>query len=113
MTTPIEAKVWAAAFGGTAGGVGGSFLMWILGAGLWHGGWAAAQAQTAQAAVPSPVASLIPIVLTFLGAFIGGYRAPHTPRPDLTAAPVATPDPALVTRQEKQFQAPTPTPPTV
>lgn len=81
----VETKVIAATAGGGAGAVVGTFLLWIMGAGLWHAGWSAEQAVAATSAVPGPVAALVPLLVTVAGAFLGGYLAPHTPRPDLAA----------------------------
>jgi hypothetical protein len=36
--------------------------------------------------VPQPLADAIPFILTAIGNFIGGYLAPHTPRPAPPAA---------------------------
>lgn len=77
---PIETKVYAA----TAGFIGSSalatFTTWLLGAYIWDAGDAATQVDDALAAVPSPVAAAVLLVLGTAGTFLAGYAAPHTKR---------------------------------
>lgn len=90
----IESKVYAATLGSGAGTITSGFLLWLLGVTFWHSPSSASDAASAAAAVPSPVAALVTLVLAIGGTFLGGYVAPHTARPDLapadpTPAPVA------------------------
>ena len=84
----IETKVIAAAAGSGAGAAVGSFLLWLLGVVVWHMPDTAAHATDAVAAVPGPVSAVVLAGLAIAGSAVGGYAAPHTPRPDLSAAPV-------------------------
>lgn len=86
MKSPIETKVIAAAAGAGGGGVVNGFLMWLLGVTLWAQPSDAASAVKAAEAVPFPVSAFVGLVLVVAGAALGGYKAPHTERPDLTAA---------------------------
>ena len=91
MKAPIETKVIAAASGAGLGSAFGTFLLWLLGVLFWGTSAAADKATDAVAAVPEPVGALIVILVALTGSAIAGYRAPHTPRPDLHAAtPVTT-----------------------
>ena len=88
MIQKVETKVIAATAGGGAGGVVGTFVLWVLGAWLWRAGWGADQVDAALAAVPGPVSALVPLILGAAGAFIGGYSAPHTERTEAELAAV-------------------------
>lgn len=81
----IETKVIAATAGSGAGAAIGTFLLWLLGVTLWHASGSATAAANAVAAVPQPVADLVPIILSAIGGFVGGYLAPHTVRTDQAA----------------------------
>jgi hypothetical protein len=81
----IESKVYAATLGSGAGTILSGFLLWVLGVTAWHSDNAAGNAVAAASAVPAPVAALVTLLLAIGGTFLGGYVAPHTPRPDLTA----------------------------
>jgi hypothetical protein len=63
----IEKKVSA----GTAGAVIGGFIVWLLEAYVFGG------------AVPAPVEALVFFVVPAVAAFIAGYLARHTARPDI------------------------------
>jgi hypothetical protein len=89
MKAPIETKVIAAAGGAGLGGAVGTFALWLLGVLFWGSPASADKATVAVASVPEPVGALIVIVVSLVGAAFAGYRAPHTPRPDLHAAPAA------------------------
>ena len=95
MKGPVEAKVYAALAGGGIGGALGSFLLWLLGVSVWHVSSSAPQSAAANAAVPPPVADLLLILLPGGLAWLAGYLAPHTPRPDLTTPPVPLGPPTL------------------
>lgn len=100
MTT-IESKVYAATLGSGAGTILSGFILWLLGITFWHAGNAAGNAAVAAASVPAPVAAVVVLGLSVLGAFLGGYRAPHTARPDLAPSasvlgvPAVTAPPAI------------------
>lgn len=72
----IETKVWAAGVGASAGAVIGTAADWGLGVWLWGADNSAAAADVAIKAVPTPIAALVALAVTFLGAVIGGYNAP-------------------------------------
>lgn len=81
MNAPVETKVVAAAGGAGGGAVFAQFVAWLLGVTVWHVGFDADKAGDAVAAVPAPVYAMIALVVTILGGAIGGWLAPHTPRP--------------------------------
>jgi hypothetical protein len=60
----IESKVIAATAGSGAGAAISAFVLWLLGITVWHVPNSADLAGSAVAAVPTPVAGLIAIVLT-------------------------------------------------
>jgi hypothetical protein len=82
----IETKVVAATAGSGAGGVLATFTTWLLGVYVWGASPAADQAEAAVAAVPTPVAALVVVIVTAVGALIAGYAAPHTSRLDASSA---------------------------
>lgn len=69
----IEAKVWAAAGGGS---ILSGFLLWLLGYLAFGGSLDASRAEQTVAAVPAPVQ----LLLVALSAAVAGYSAPHTDR---------------------------------
>lgn len=77
---PIEVKVIASTAGFFGSSALATFIIWLLGAGLWDAGWGAEQAGDAIGAVPAPVSALILLVLGAAGTFAAGYAAPHTRR---------------------------------
>lgn len=79
----IETKVIAAAAGAGLGAAVAQFLLWVLGVTFWTVVPTAEHAKDAISAVPEPVSTLLVLVVSILGAAIGGYQAPHTQRPDL------------------------------
>lgn len=83
----IETKVIAGAAGGGGGAAVASFTLWLLGVVFWSAPAAADHAGDAVAAVPSPVAVLVGVVLTAAGGFLSGYAAPHTNRTATEAEP--------------------------
>lgn len=83
MSAPIETKVYAATAGFIGSSAVASFIIWLLGASLWGAGFGADKVNDAIAAVPSPVAAVVLLLLGVVGTFVGGYVAPHTDRPDL------------------------------
>lgn len=64
---PIEKKVSAATGSAAVAGI----IMWILGEHVFKG------------EIPPEVATLIAWLVPAVAAFIGGYLARHTPRPDI------------------------------
>jgi hypothetical protein len=80
----IETKVIAATAGSGFGAALSAFLLWIVGVFAFGASSSADQVPKALAAVPEPVGALLAILVAILGAFVGGYAAPHTSRPDLT-----------------------------
>jgi hypothetical protein len=74
----IETKVVAATAGSGAGAVLGTFGLWLLGVSVWGASGDAADVADAVAAVPTPVAGLVLLVISALGAAVAGYIAPHT-----------------------------------
>ena len=79
---PVETKVVAGTAGAGAGAVVSQFVLWLLGCWAWGASWAAEKAVDAVAAVPGPVSALIVLVITVIGAYIAGWLAPHTHRPN-------------------------------
>ena len=101
----LETKVLAGAAGAGAGGAFAQFLLWLLGVLVWHQSADAASSATAQAAIPTPVATIIVLLAAAAGSWAAGYAAPHTSRPDLaivapvdqgTAGATLVPDPTPV-----------------
>lgn len=80
MTNTIESKVIASAAGSGLGGAVGTFVLWLLGVGVWHASNSASAAAQAVSAVPAPVSELTVVLLAVGGAFLAGYVAPHTSR---------------------------------
>ena len=80
----IETKVIAATAGSGLGAALSAFFLWIVGVFAFGASFAADQVPKALAAVPEPVGALLAILVAILGAFVGGYAAPHTHRPDLS-----------------------------
>lgn len=72
----METKVWAAGAGAGAGGVLGTAADWALGVFVWHASDKATDTAAALAAVPLPIAALVGLGITVLGAAIAGYQAP-------------------------------------
>jgi len=79
----IETKVIAATAGSGLGAALSTFLLWVFGVFVVGASSSADQVAKALAAVPEPVGALLAILVAILGAFVGGYSAPHTHRPDL------------------------------
>ena len=79
----IETKVIAAMGGSGLGAALSAFFLWILGVTAFGASSAADQVPKALAAVPEPVGALLAILVAIVGAFVGGYAAPHTHRLDL------------------------------
>lgn len=102
-----ETKVVAAAAGGGVAAAAKDFILWLLGVTVWHAPNTAANAGTAVAAVPAPVATLTGVLLTAALVFISGYAAPHTARPDLASS--SNEDDAAG-RHALLAEGPTPTP---
>ena len=80
----IETKVIAATAGSGLGAALSAFFLWIVGVFAFGASSSADQVPKALAAVPEPVGALLAILVAILGAFVGGFAAPHTHRPDLT-----------------------------
>lgn len=79
----IETKVIAAFAGSGIAAATGQLILWLLAIFVWHQPNTAKAATDAVSAVPEPVATWILIALAGIGAFLGGYFAPHTVRVDL------------------------------
>lgn len=77
---PPESKVIAST--GTSGlaALFGVYTVWQLGVTVFGASADADKAVEAAQAVPYPVSGLILALLPVLGAAIGGYLAPHSPR---------------------------------
>lgn len=75
MLSRIETKVWAGLAGLMSGGALGSFVVWLLGVTVWDVPKDGAQADAAIAAVPWPVAALVPLVLAGLVGTGAAYSA--------------------------------------
>jgi hypothetical protein len=71
MSAPIETKVTAA----TVGAVLSSLGVWALQTFVFHGD------------LPLPVSVAVQTLVPGAVAFVSGYLARHTPRPDLAAGP--------------------------
>ncbi len=82
MPAGVEAKVYSGTLGAGAGATISGFILWLLGIYGWHAQKGAHYATDAVAAVPGPVASIVALLVTVGGAFIGGYLGKHTPRPE-------------------------------
>jgi hypothetical protein len=80
MAAPVETKVVAATAGSGVGAILATFTLWLLGVFVWDVSADAAQADKAIAAVPTPVAGLVLVMLSAVAAAIGGWLAPHTSR---------------------------------
>jgi hypothetical protein len=80
----LETKVLAACAGSGLGAAFAQFMLWFLAVLVWHAPDTAKAADSAPALVPGPVAWLITVLVSVLGAYLGGYNAPHTFRPDLS-----------------------------
>lgn len=95
LRAPIEGKVYAATIGSAAGVTIAQFLTWLLGVAIWKAPFTAEGASEALAAVPAPVNYMVVLVVATGSVAWAGYRARHTPRPDLQALPrVADENPA-------------------
>jgi hypothetical protein len=70
---PVEQKVTASSRGAGLGGALAAFIIWALGRWAFHGD------------VPGEVSGLVIVAVPTIGAALDGWRAPHTPRPDLLA----------------------------
>jgi len=99
----VEAKVIAATAGSGLGAALSAFLLWIVGVFAFGASSAADQVPKALAAVPEPVGALLAILVAILGAFIGGYSAPHTSRPDLSTPLVFSTTTGTVTSASPVF----------
>lgn len=66
---PTEQKVTAASRGAGIGGALAALIVWALGRYAFHGD------------VPGEVSTVVILGIPMLGAYIDGWRAPHTPRP--------------------------------
>lgn len=71
----FEDKVKAATLGAGAAGTVTTFCLWALDCAFWNG--------DGPPDVPIPVVGLVGLIVPAAGAFIGGYVARHTPRPDV------------------------------
>lgn len=82
---PVEAKVKAGARGAGAAGAVAGFVLWLLARYVFPGG------------VPDEVDALVflvvPWALAAAASYVGGYLAPHTPRPLIKRSPSFPPSP--------------------
>jgi hypothetical protein len=78
MANPIESKVVAAATGSGVGAAAGTFVLWVMGITIWHVPNTADRAAEAVGAIPSPVSTLVLVVIAAIGSAVGGWLAPHT-----------------------------------
>jgi Na+/proline symporter len=76
-TAPVETKVAAGAAAGLVAGV----ITWIL----------TTYVPALHSGLPPALASFLPYVITLAASTIGGYLAPHTPRPASPAPPPVPP----------------------
>lgn len=72
---PIETKVNAATVGAGSGVVIAQAILWILDQYVFGPG--------KEGDVPGPVTILVTVAVSAALAWVAGYRAKHTPRPDL------------------------------
>lgn len=74
---PVEAKVKSGARGAGAGGAVAGLVLWLLARYVFH------------APVPDEVGAVVFLVVPYAlaagAAWVGGYLAPHTPRPAIDA----------------------------
>lgn len=82
----VEAKVNAGAAGAAGGGVVGTFVVWVMGWLLFGGSADASAVEATLAAVPAPVVGVVVPVVAAGVAWVAGFLAKHTPRPDLDVA---------------------------
>jgi hypothetical protein len=74
MAAPVETKVTAATAGAGVGAVLSTFILWALDALVFKG-----------AGVPEALVGVVTVVVSALSAYIAGWQAKHTTRPDLAA----------------------------
>lgn len=74
VRAPVEQKVTASSRGAGLGGALAGIVLWALGEFVFHG------------EVPGEVSGFVIVAIPALGAFIDGYRAPHTARPARSVA---------------------------
>jgi hypothetical protein len=82
MAAPTESKVFGGSIGGGSGAVVTTFVLWLLGVFVWDAPSTSDASAFAVAAVPGPVSAFIGLLLIVGGAFLGGWLAKHTPRPE-------------------------------
>lgn len=85
MSGTVERKVVAGTAGAAGGGVLGTFVVWLLGVVAFGGSADAAAVEETLAAVPYPVSGVVVPVVAAAAAYLSGWWARHTPRPDLDA----------------------------
>lgn len=84
---PTAPKVVAATLGGGIGGTLGTAVVYVIGVFCPGGTFDASNVDKTIAAVPWPLAALVPGALAAVGAAYAGWKAPHQPRlEDVTAA---------------------------
>lgn len=83
----VEAKVWAAAGGGS---ILSGFILWLIGYLAFGGSTDAAKAEATVQAVPAPVS----LFIIALAAAVSGYMAPHTAKVETQTTTGSTPSPA-------------------
>lgn len=74
VQNPLSPKVVAAAAGAGAGATVATLLLWIIGAGVFGGGWSAEHVDNALAAVPLPLSGFVLLLVTVAGAAFPGYN---------------------------------------
>lgn len=83
----IETKIIAAAAGSGAGAAVSAFVLYLIGAGLYHASWTTDSGADAIKAVPIPVSGIVALLLVIVGAAGAGYGAPHTERAVISPVP--------------------------
>lgn len=74
---PVETKVKGATFGAGSGATIVAFLVWLMERYDWL--------TEASGALDPVVVAMIVLVVSSIGAFVGGYVMPHMSRPELEA----------------------------
>lgn len=84
---PTAPKVIASTAGGGAGAAFGTLAVYVIGVFCPGGSFDASTVDKTLAAVPWPIAAVVPILLAAAGAYLSGHHAPHQARlEDVTEA---------------------------
>jgi hypothetical protein len=70
---PVSPKLYAAAIGAGAGTIASTFALWLLGAWAFGAGWSSDRVDNAIAAVPTPLALFVGLLITLGLTAAGAY----------------------------------------